>query len=369
MKKFKDRLDSKYTKVALYTAGTIILTVVVLYLLYMSRPFWGMLWEITVAILKPLVIGAVLCYLIRPLVDFFNRKFQRISHHDNPMMGLSVLFSLLIVFGAVALILAIIIVSMTKQITSINYESLLALFNGVQSDAHSLAGQISAFLSNAGIDMAYIGSLITKNLPKLAGNIGSSASTLFFGIIFAVYFLIDGDRISKYWKNIAKKIFSRKTIDWLKEAGEDLDHCFAGYIRGQALDACLVGVVATVALILVGMPYAPLIGLIIGVGNLIPYLGPIMGYLAVIIVNLLDFDIKMLVIGLIIIGIIMFIDGNIINPKLLAGTIKVHPLLVVASLLAGSALGGIAGMLIAVPSGAFIKLQFEKWVNKRESIH
>ena len=68
----------------------------------------------------------------------------------------------------------------------------------------------------------------------------------------------------------------------------------------------------------------------------------------------------MLIIGIIIIMVIMFIDGNIINPRLLAGTINVHPLLVIASLLAGGAIGGILGMIVAVPCGAFIRLRFEK---------
>jgi predicted PurR-regulated permease PerM len=74
----------------------------------------------------------------------------------------------------------------------------------------------------------------------------------------------------------------------------------------------------------------------------------------------------MLALGLVVLQIIMMIDGNIINPRLLAGSIKVHPLLVVASLLAGGAIGGLLGMLLAVPTGAFIRMQFEKWLAKKE---
>ena len=73
----------------------------------------------------------------------------------------------------------------------------------------------------------------------------------------------------------------------------------------------------------------------------------------------------MLLIGLIIVIIIMFIDGNIINPRLLAGSVHVHPLLVVASLLAGGAIGGLIGMVVAVPCGALIKLRFDKWVDEK----
>ena len=62
----------------------------------------------------------------------------------------------------------------------------------------------------------------------------------------------------------------------------------------------------------------------------------------------------------------MFIDGNVINPRLLSNAVEVHPLVVVVALIAGSAVGGLAGMLIAVPLAAFIKVQLERWLTKRE---
>ena len=131
-------------------------------------------------------------------------------------------------------------------------------------------------------------------------------------------------------------------------------------------DAILVGAVVSIVFSFMKMKYALVIGLLAGIGNLIPYVGPALGYISVILVNLIAGDFRMLVIGLVVLEVIMLIDGNIINPRLLAGTIKVHPLLVIASLLAGGAIGGLLGMLLAVPTGAFIRMQFEKWLAKKE---
>jgi predicted PurR-regulated permease PerM len=111
------------------------------------------------------------------------------------------------------------------------------------------------------------------------------------------------------------------------------------------------------------------IGIIMGFGNLIPYFGPILGYAATVIVCLPDGNYIKMVTGLVIIAIIMFIDGNVINPKLLSDNINVHPLLVVAALLGGGVIGGIAGMLVAVPTAALLKLQFDRHLQKLEDLN
>ena len=71
-------------------------------------------------------------------------------------------------------------------------------------------------------------------------------------------------------------------------------------------------------------------------------------------------------IGLVLLAVVMTVDGNIINPKLLSDNVEVHPVLVVAALLGGGQVGGMLGMLIAVPAAAFLKLQFEKYLKRRE---
>jgi len=114
------------------------------------------------------------------------------------------------------------------------------------------------------------------------------------------------------------------------------------------------------ALSVVGVKYAVIIGVLSGIGNLIPYLGPVVAYGSTILVCLLSGDLRRLLVALVVLFLIQTVDGNVINPRLLSSSIDVHPMLVIAALIIGGSAGGLVGMLFAVPVAAFLKIQFDK---------
>ena len=352
MRNLLNKLDKRYLKTALYASVSILATFFIGRFLISLSPFIKIARNMVSAIAGPFVTGIMLSYLLYPAVGSIDNFLKKIFKKAKKTRTIAVFLLAASILFFIFLFLALLLSIVTKQISNINFKSILFMIESIEKDYKSLISSISKYLSGAGIKIPNVGSMI--------GRFASGTSTAFFGIIFAVYILIDGANIGAYWKKAAHKLLSDNAICSLKEWGQDLDSCFSGYIRGQIVDAALVGITVTIILSVIGMPYALAVGLIVGVGNLIPYLGPILGYAAVIAVNLIKFNPKMLIIGIIIIMVIMFIDGNIINPRLLAGTINVHPLLVIASLLAGGAIGGILGMIVAVPCGAFIRLRFEK---------
>ena len=136
------------------------------------------------------------------------------------------------------------------------------------------------------------------------------------------------------------------------------------------MDALLVGVMVSIAMLIARIPYALVIGILTGVGNLVPYVGPVVGFGSLIIVSLAEGSIAKLIIGAAILAAVMFIDGNVINPKMLSSNVEVHPVLVIIALLAGGNIGGVVGMLVAVPVAALLKLQFEKYIERRrKAVH
>jgi predicted PurR-regulated permease PerM len=187
-----------------------------------------------------------------------------------------------------------------------------------------------------------------------------------FSLIFAVYFLLDTDNIKSYWGRVLRLSADEEKRAVLQRLASDGNRVFSGYIRGQFIDALVVGVLAGVTMSLFGVPYAVVVGLLTGLGNLIPYMGTIVGYGSLALACLAAGDVKKFIVGAICLALVMVLDGNVINPRLLSQNIQVHPLLVVASLIAGGAIGGVVGMLVAVPVGAFLKLQLDHYLDRRE---
>ena len=121
----------------------------------------------------------------------------------------------------------------------------------------------------------------------------------------------------------------------------------------------------SVVLSITGVKFAIVIGILAGIGNLIPYFGPVVAYAGTSLVCLISGDFKTFVISMIALLVIQFIDGNLIGPKLLSNAIQIHPLIIIVSIIFGSALGGFLGMLLAVPVGAYLKLIFVRFIDRR----
>ena len=292
----------------------------------------------------------------------FERLFNRTKKHKwARTAGVGLTFA--IIAALIIFVLAMIVVSIYKNVEALNVDSLTNLFSNFGEQYKELGKYLEQLMASLNISNQHI----TSALTAAAGAVENFLSSLLFGVIFAVYFLLDEkNSIVSYWSRAFRVIFGVKQQDRFKSFMKDADNAFSGYIRGQMVDAAIVGVLASIALAIAGVPYAVIIGICMGLGNLIPYFGPIVGYAAVVIVCLPSGNYVKMIIGLVIIAVIMFIDGNIINPKLLSENVDVHPLLVVAALLGGGVLGGIAGMLVAVPTSALLKLQFDRHLERLE---
>ena len=364
MIKLKIYYDEKYSKISFYVIKTFLIILVLGIIIFNLSKQLHTAFNFASAILGPLVLGLALAYLLSPLVELIEKKILFKIKRKKTKRALAVTITFALVAAIVILILEILIATVTRSISNIDFMDVLVFVDTLETDFSRFWSIVEEKLKELNVDLGNVGSV----LSGIFNNVSSGASTLLFANIFAIYFLMDSG-IKKYWNDLLNLFTSSETREKLKEFAKDADRVFSGYIRGQAIDALCIGIMVTISLLIAGIPYAVVIGLLTAIGNLIPYVGPIVGFGSLIIITLSEGNFIHMFTGGIILAIVMAIDGNVINPKLLSNNVEIHPILVIIALIAGGQIGGIIGMLVAVPCAALIKLQFDKFVEKRKKLN
>ena len=382
---FKDKINKKYFEISMY----VIFTCIVIFLL--SRftdqlpaiaKTTGSALKWVGAILKPVIIGFIIAYLLFPMLEKLESLLRKIKplKKKKSVRGLAVALQWIIILVGLFIVVSLLVSVITKQARAANSEDIIEGIKTYANSINELYRELIDRLDKLNINSAEIKSSVdtfTNNLGKymlnlssqlgnLAGNLKDGLATAFFALIFSIYFLLDMPKLKKYWGRVLGIILPEKVKTTLDTLIKDADKVFSGYIRGQAIDAFMVGVVVSVVFSIIGIQYAIVIGLLIGLGNLIPYMGPIVGYSSIVIVGIATSDYKSMVIAAIALLIIQAIDGNLIYPKLLSTSVNIHPMIVIISLTVGASIGGLVGMIVAVPTGALVKVWFERLINIAE---
>ena len=351
MGKLEKFYNKEYSIKSIYVVKTALMTFVLGLIIYYLAGQTGTALSFVSGVLKPLILGLVFTYLLRPVVNKLESGLFSGIQRPSTRKVAAVVLTLIIVLMALGLILGILAVTVTKSLYAFNpaefKEYLVALADQFSKFWTTIEKQLASMNINLGSAGVWLG--------RIFNGVRSGASTLLFAVIFAIYFLLD-ENIFIYWTGVLKVFSDEKTRDRLHVLSVDANRVFSGYIRGQSMDAAIVGSLVSIALLIAGVPYAVVIGILTGLGNLVPY-----------VVCLAEGSFMHLLIGGIILAAVMFIDGNIINPRMLSSNVEVHPVLVIVALLAGGKIGGVVGMLVAVPVAALLKLQFEKYVEKRRA--
>lgn len=132
---------------------------------------------------------------------------------------------------------------------------------------------------------------------------------------------------------------------------------FGDYIFAKFIEAALVGTIITTGLLIIDFPFAFLLGIIAGVTNILPYIGPFIGFVPALIIGLSGQDPNTTLSGMVILYVVAnIIDLALVFPLLVSKVVNLHPMVVVVSVILGSQFGGIVGMIISIPLAAFIKL-------------
>ena len=364
------------TAIAIYLALTIMSNIGAIFITTFNIIGAGL------SLIKPLLIAIVIAYLLYPLTkaieNFLRTNTLYKIKNQSVRRVIAIVSSYLLIIGIIlGLIWGIYFMiggQLSKNTTLTNIMSDISSYLNTKSFSTS---SIENTLKNLNIPFIdnlepYIIQIVTAlqkyimiNLGSMTSNImsiGSSIASFFIAIIISIYILKDSEYFIALWKKLYYLIFRESHVGKnFSEIFRLINEVFSKFIRGQLLEAFCVGVLSSIALSIVGIDYAVVIGLISGICNMIPYVGPLVGTILAAVMGLLSGSPIKVIYAIIAMLVVQQIDNNLLAPKIVGDSVGLHAVFTMMAILVGGNVGGLLGMLLAVPVAASIRVLFNKW--------
>ena len=347
--------NNKYYTISIYTIITITFLAVIVKLIWK--------WTSTIAaiesifnMLAPFLIGMLIAYVLNPLVKLFDGKiFEKLFKMKNRNMrkGLSILISYVLVIGLLTVCISVVIPEL--------YNSIYNVYNGINDYYNNFLTFLDKMaVKYPDLDIAYITKLAESNSTKVVEFLQNSIGTILpilyntsISVISWILNLIIALMVSCYM------LIDKEKLSTLKDANE----IFSNFVIGKALDSLIIGIICFIFMKIVGLEYAMLISVIVGITNMIPYFGPFIGAIPGSIL-LLTVNWKMAFVFIIWIVVLQQFDGLYLGPKILGDRLGLRPLWIIFAITVGGYFFGPIGMFLGVPTVAVIAYLLDRWITR-----
>jgi predicted PurR-regulated permease PerM len=325
-----------------YRIGFLLLLLVAIYVLLKIRFVWIPIIKVVGIILIPFIIGGFITYLLHPIVEKLHEKGLN--------RGFAIFLIYVLFFGGIGISLYKGIPAFIAQLKDLSENAPL-----FAQEYRSWIGKIQTHTAewpdglqgkmNDGIDAfeRKLDTLLTVLIGFLLRFLNSALVIMLIPFI-AFYMLKDFQLIKRAVWYLTPKSWRKKGIQFIR----DVDESLGSYIRGQLLVCIIIGGIAASLFWIFHLKYPLLLGIIIGVTNVIPYFGPIIGAVPAVIIAA-TMSVKLVIATTVIIFILQFLEGNILSPYIVGKSLHMHPLMIMLALTAGGEVGGIMGLILAVP--------------------
>lgn len=377
--------DKKHTSLAIYAFLVLAAAMLFYEALQNAGSLFGRFASV-IGYLQPVIIGFVIAYLLNPLLRRLDdrllpRLLQRVRVKATIRRGIAIGLTYLITLICLSLFVAIVIPQLVSSIESLfsNMPYYIKTVTGIYRNLLSRLTEMQ--ILNQGTELEYLSNnfigrlvVITEGMLEKTGEymegmvsvvflattkITAGLINVILGIIISIYLLYDREKLFAQVKKITAAVFPDRFCRLLYELAQDSNRIFSGFIIGKVIDSIIIGILCFIVMSILGLPFAVLISVIVGVTNVIPYFGPfigaIPGALIIFIINppqALWF--------LIFIFVLQQFDGNILGPKILGDTTGLSALWVIFAITLFSRLLGVMGMFIGVPLFAILY----SWIKK-----
>ncbi len=314
--------------------------------------------------LIPVYAGIVICFLSVPLAN----KLKKVGMGRN----WAAIISLVIIYGIIAGLFTLVIPMFVEQLKTLItnlpdiYENVVTKVNEFM---HSSLGidntvNITTDIKNLEFVNKYLGNILTYSITTLQSAIGIIISI--FTTVVVSFFMV------KDMEDFKKKLIAHFSNDGKNKARYnlivDMDLVIMSYIKGLAIDSCIVGILTAILCFVLKIDYAIVFGLLITILNFIPYLGALLSEVIIALYALTIGGPFFALMTFIMLIVIQIIDANVLQPNIVAKSVDLHPVVVFVGLIIGNLLMGIFGMIIVVPLLAIIKIIIKYKSEKKNTI-
>lgn len=372
--------NKRYNTYAVYAVAVLIAAVICIFVFLRWDAVGSLLSEI-VGVCKPLIYAIGIAYLLWPLLTFFEKKvFFRLKKKTTRIL------SLICVYIIFLLVLTLFFGTVIPQITS----SFMMLMDKMSTYITTAQTWIDDFIGQTTfLDAEFVNNIVDKlndlinqlitwiydnfrraltGVTSYAANFAAEIWNIVLGIIFAVYFLLFKENLLAQIKKLFVSLLSDTAYERAEHYARLTDRTFGGFINGKLLDSLIIGILCFIIMSIFRMPYTPLISMIIGITNVIPFFGPFIGAIPSAFFVFIA-DPGMTLWFILMVFLLQQLDGNVIGPKILGDFIGLSPLWVIVSITVMGGLLGVFGMFLGVPTFAviyaFIKENTEKKLEKK----
>lgn len=336
------------------------------------------------SIISPILYGCLFAYFMNPIMKVTmklmhkllakRKKPLRESTAERLCTSVSVTVSVIVFLLAICALLPLVGQALYNSVAELlpklegYYNTIVEKLNSLKLDVE-VADWLYEVMENVLSSLqSWLGEL---DIWSILGDVTSSVTSVvmgifnaIIGIVAAVYILIYKKKLCSQAKKITIAIFNTSHANRIFEISRRTNRIFGDYVIGKLLDALLVGVLTYIVMLVLGMPYAPLIAVIIGVTNIIPFFGPFLGGIPSAILLLLDRPINAVYFVIFII-VLQMVDGYIIENRILGEKLGISDFWVLASILVFGGIFGFGGMLLGVPIFAVLYSLISDAIDRR----
>ena len=333
--------------------------------------------------LMPFLMAMLIAYILyipckKVENSFKSTKLKLIKNHAR---GLSVLIvytiSVLLIFLSIKFIIPSVSESITDLANNIPnyYNNAINYLNNVEKDSLLYKLNIKEYVSSLQeirLEKEIVKWIDLENISSYIQGIVGATNIIFDAFVtfvVSIYMLLERSDIKSFLHNLSKVIFDKKTNETISKYYNKTNSIFFTFITSQIIDAFIVGIITSIAMRIMNVKYAVLLGFIIGLFNVIPYFGAIVAVIFTVVITVFTGGIAQALWVAVIVTILQQIDANIINPRILGTSLNLSPILVIFSVTFGGAYFGPLGMFLGVPVCAFLKLiilDFIKYENDKK---